>query len=78
MNFIYISKEIIKCWECFTDLLCWLCCRVRGGRGGLRSDRGRGRGQGRGRGRGRRQPVEKSADELDKELENYHADAMQT
>lgn len=51
---------------------------VRGGRGGLRSDRGRGRGQGRGRGRGRRQPVEKSADELDKELENYHADAMQT
>lgn len=62
----------------FHRFICWLRCRRRGGRGGLRSDRGRGRGQGRGRGRGRRQPVEKSADELDKELENYHADAMQT
>ncbi|XP_071702516.1 THO complex subunit 4D-like [Rutidosis leptorrhynchoides] len=47
---------------------------VGGGRG-----RGSGRGQGgggRGRGRGKKGAVEKSADELDKELENYHA--MQT
>ncbi|XP_021895955.1 THO complex subunit 4C-like [Carica papaya] len=55
-------------------------------RGGVRDVRGRagGRGQGRGRGRGRfralgkKKPVEKSADELDKELENYHAEAMNT
>ncbi|KAG8662523.1 THO complex subunit 4D isoform X2 [Manihot esculenta] len=47
-------------------------------RGALRSGRGRGRGSGRGRGRGRKQPFLKSADELDKELENYHADATQT
>lgn len=52
----------------------------------MRDVRGRagGRGQGRGRGRGRfralgkKKPVEKSADELDKELENYHAEAMNT
>ncbi|KAL4197472.1 hypothetical protein AMTRI_Chr04g251360 [Amborella trichopoda] len=45
----------------------------RGGRGG----RGRGvGGRGRGRGRGRNQaPPPKSADELDKELESYHANA---
>ncbi|GMJ02817.1 interacting with DNA-binding domain of Zn-finger PARP 1 [Hibiscus trionum] len=38
---------------------------MRGGRGG----------DGRGRGRGKKKPVEKSADDLDKELENYHAEA---
>ncbi|KAK1410645.1 hypothetical protein QVD17_37182 [Tagetes erecta] len=44
-------------------------------RGGINGGRGRGRGQisGRGRGRGRKPAVDKSADELDKELENYHA-----
>lgn len=47
---------------------------VRGG-GAVRGQ-GRGQGGGRGRGRGRKPAVEKSADELDKELENYHA--MQT
>ncbi|KDP25779.1 hypothetical protein JCGZ_22501 [Jatropha curcas] len=51
-------------------------------RGGFRSGRGGGRGRGRGRGRGggrgRKQPFEKSADELDKDLESYHAEAMQT
>ena len=51
-----------------------LCSQSR--RGGLRNG-GRGRGRGRG-GRGKKQPLEKSADELDKELENYHAEAMQT
>lgn len=49
---------------------------------GNASGRGRGRGRGgRGRGgRGRKNGVEKSAEDLDKELENYHAsaDAMQT
>lgn len=47
-------------------------------RGGISGGRGRGRGQnnGRGRGRGRKPAVDKSADDLDKELENYHA--MQT
>ncbi|KAJ6684236.1 RNA AND EXPORT FACTOR BINDING PROTEIN [Salix viminalis] len=39
---------------------------------------GRGRAPGRGRGRGKNQPGEKSVDELDKELESYHAEAMQT
>lgn len=42
------------------------------GRGGDRG-RGQGRGQGRGRGRGRKQPTDKSADQLDKELDTYHA-----
>uniref|UniRef100_A0A1D1YNQ1 RNA and export factor-binding protein 2 n=1 Tax=Anthurium amnicola TaxID=1678845 RepID=A0A1D1YNQ1_9ARAE len=56
--------------------------RVRGafqpgrGRGGFRG-RGRGGGQG-GRGRCRKLIVEKSADELDRELESYHAEAMNT
>ncbi|KAH7655971.1 THO complex subunit 4 protein [Dioscorea alata] len=49
--------------------------------------RGRGRGNGSWRGRGgrgfgrgleRKQPVEKSAAQLDKELDSYHADAMNT
>ncbi|XP_024029557.1 THO complex subunit 4D [Morus notabilis] len=59
------------------------------GRGGGRRGRGRGRGRDRDRGRGRgdggsgggsrgKKHVEKSADELDKELDNYHAEAMQT
>jgi len=52
---------------------------MRGGRGGFRA-RGRGNG-GRGRGGGRgngKKPVEKSAADLDKDLESYHADAMNT
>ncbi|KAL0463399.1 UNVERIFIED_CONTAM: THO complex subunitD [Sesamum latifolium] len=59
------------------------------GRGGSSNVRGGGRGRGGsrgggggGRGRGgaqwRKKTVEKSADELDKELENYHAEAMQS
>ncbi|XP_009596833.1 THO complex subunit 4D-like [Nicotiana tomentosiformis] len=58
--------------------------RGRGGFGnasGRWRNRGRGGGRGRGRGgRGRKNGVEKSAEELDKELEKYHAtaDAMQT
>ncbi|XP_047164674.1 THO complex subunit 4D [Vigna umbellata] len=44
------------------------------GRGG--GGRGRGNGRGGGRGRGRKDAVEKSAAELDKELETYHAEAM--
>ncbi|KAJ6832843.1 THO complex subunit 4D-like isoform X1 [Iris pallida] len=51
------------------------------GRGGFQRGRGRGRGQTRGRGgrgRGKRQPVEKSAGDLDKDLETYHAEAMNT
>ncbi|XP_031497386.1 THO complex subunit 4D-like [Nymphaea colorata] len=55
------------------------------GRGQSRGGWGRGRGRGRGRGnaaarggRGRRQLQDKSADDLDKELEEYHAEAMQT
>lgn len=39
--------------------------------------RGRGRGRGGGRGRGKKDAVEMSAEELDKELETYHAEAMQ-
>ncbi|CAH2079657.1 unnamed protein product [Thlaspi arvense] len=54
---------------------------TRGGRGGFRG-RGRGgggggRGRGGGRGNGKK-PVEKSAADLDKDLESYHADAMNT
>ncbi|XP_010450528.1 PREDICTED: THO complex subunit 4D [Camelina sativa] len=51
---------------------------MRGGRGGFRSRGGRG-GGGRGRGGGKgngKKPVEKSAADLDKDLESYHADAM--
>ncbi|KAH7533788.1 hypothetical protein FEM48_Zijuj04G0169000 [Ziziphus jujuba var. spinosa] len=54
-------------------------------RGGLGNARGRGRGGGGrggggrgGGGRGKKKPVEKSAVELDKELDSYHADAMNT
>ncbi|ONI17465.1 hypothetical protein PRUPE_3G160800 [Prunus persica] len=55
----------------------------RSSRGGIRNGRGqpRGSGSGRGRGRsgpGRKKPVDKSVDELDKELDSYHADAMQS
>lgn len=53
--------------------------RQGGGRGGFRGGRGRG-GRGRGgggRGNGKK-PVEKSAADLDKDLESYHADAMNT
>ncbi len=50
-------------------------------RGGQGRGRGRGRnnfGRGRGRGRGyvRKGPVEKSAEQLDKELDSYHSGAM--
>ncbi|XP_022749308.1 THO complex subunit 4D-like [Durio zibethinus] len=48
---------------------------IRSGRGGG----GGGGGRGRGRDRGKKKPMkpmEKSADDLDKELENYHAEAM--
>ncbi|URE01455.1 RNA recognition motif containing protein [Musa troglodytarum] len=50
------------------------------GRGSVRGI-GRGsviRGIGRGRSGGRMQNIEKSADELDKELDTYHAEAMNT
>ncbi|RWV95958.1 hypothetical protein BHE74_00054502 [Ensete ventricosum] len=42
------------------------------------SGRGRASASARGRGRGRKQNLEKSADELDKELETYHTEAMNT
>jgi THO complex subunit 4 len=51
---------------------------VTAGRGGFRG-RGRGNGGGRGNksgGRGGKKPVEKSAADLDKDLESYHAEAM--
>jgi hypothetical protein len=70
------------------NVLLNLCSQSRRGgggpRNGMRNGRGRGRaqgqgqGQGRGRGRGKKQPAEKSVDDLDKELESYHAEAMQT
>lgn len=53
----------------------------RGGNGNWNRRRGRrfnGRGRGGRRGRGRNQFPDKSAAELDKELENYHTEAMQT
>ncbi|PIA26608.1 hypothetical protein AQUCO_09100046v1 [Aquilegia coerulea] len=43
-------------------------------RGGFQG--GRGRGRPRPRGRGRKETTEKSADELNQELEHYHAEAM--
>lgn len=50
----------------------------RGGGGGFLGRGGRGGGGrgGGGRGRGKKKPVERSAVELDKELDNYHAEAM--
>ncbi|KAL0390439.1 UNVERIFIED_CONTAM: THO complex subunitA [Sesamum calycinum] len=50
------------------------------GRGGFGRPRGggRGRGFGRGRGRGRAREEKVSAEDLDADLEKYHADAMQT
>lgn len=58
--------------------------RGRGHPNAISSGRGGGRGRAsasasaRGRGRGRKQNLEKSADELDKELETYHTEAMNT
>ncbi|GAB2287651.1 hypothetical protein Dimus_022021 [Dionaea muscipula] len=56
--------------------------RAQQGTGGrMRSNsqgQGRGLGRVRGRGQGNKKHGEKSAAELDKELEKYHADAMQT
>lgn len=50
------------------------------GRGGSYGGRGGGRGRGRGRGhdgtRWVKKTVDKSAQDLDKELEKYHAEAM--
>lgn len=58
--------------------------RGQGGRGqGIRRNRGRGRGSsggrggGRGAGRGRGRDEKVSAEDLDAELEKYHAEAMQ-
>ncbi|XP_057501089.1 THO complex subunit 4D-like [Actinidia eriantha] len=48
----------------------------RGRGGGFRNGRGRTRGRGRSRGGGRK-PMDKSVDDLDKELDNYHAGAME-
>ena len=49
-------------------------------RRGSGTGRGRGRGRGcawsQGRGHGKKRPVDKSADQLDRKLETYHADAM--
>ncbi|KAL8047027.1 hypothetical protein ABFX02_08G211800 [Erythranthe guttata] len=51
----------------------------RGGAGGGRGRGGAGGGRGgRGGARWRKKTVEKSADDLDKDLESYHAEAMQT
>lgn len=52
--------------------------RIRGGGGGGRGPRRGGRGRGSGSGRGRGEKVEKvSAEDLDAELEKYHAENMQ-
>lgn len=49
------------------------------GRGrGAGAVRGRGAGAARGRGRGMKLRVKKSAEELDKELDKYHAEGMNT
>ncbi|CAL0307658.1 unnamed protein product [Lupinus luteus] len=50
--------------------------RHRSGGIGHGRDNGHGRGGGRGQGRRKKDGVEKSAEELDKELETYHAEAM--
>jgi hypothetical protein len=69
-------------WKLLTDDDLSLFCswgRRGGSRGGTGTVRGRGRGRsgrGGGRGRGRKDGVEKSAEQLDKELETYHAEAM--
>uniref|UniRef100_A0A2N9ETB9 Chromatin target of PRMT1 protein C-terminal domain-containing protein n=1 Tax=Fagus sylvatica TaxID=28930 RepID=A0A2N9ETB9_FAGSY len=51
--------------------------RSRPGQGRGRG-RGQGQGQGRGRGRERNQPVEMSVDDLNNDLDNYHAGAKHT
>ncbi|OMO84832.1 hypothetical protein CCACVL1_10631 [Corchorus capsularis] len=48
---------------------------TRSGRGSGGRGRGRGRGGG-GGGRGKKKAIEMSADDLDKDLDNYHAEAM--
>ncbi|GMY24859.1 THO complex subunit 4D-like isoform X1 [Fagus crenata] len=52
--------------------------RGRGQGQGRGRGRGQGQGQGRGRGRERNQPVEMSVDDLNNDLDNYHAGAKHT
>ncbi|KAI3462164.1 hypothetical protein Pfo_018827 [Paulownia fortunei] len=70
-------------WSVEDSLKKQLNCRgwkLTRGLAGSSSGGGCGRGGGRGHGgaRWRKKTVKKSADELDKELENYHAEAMQS
>ncbi|KAF9592466.1 hypothetical protein IFM89_014956 [Coptis chinensis] len=72
------KKRVVKCsaYDCLTEVI---PLESGGMRGGFQRGRGRGRGRGgfRGhRGHGKKEPIEKSADELNKELDNYHAEAM--
>lgn len=77
---------LVKQFVGISKLLFLISLYSQRGHGGLGNTSGRGRGRGRGRGgrgrggRGRKNGVEKSAEDLDKELENYHAnaDAMQS
>jgi THO complex subunit 4 len=62
---------------------CCLCSPAARGHGNVGSRHGpntyRGRGRGRGTGRGRGSlAAEMSVEDLDADLENYHAEAMQT
>lgn len=77
------SRKIPSMFSCLKILNLLGRQRGRGGanigRGGAGGGRGRGRGGGRGRGNAQwKKKTEKSADELDKELDSYHAEAMQT
>lgn len=58
----------------------WLWNREQRRGGGFGNSRGggRGRGFGRGRGQGRGRGEKVSAEDLDADLEKYHADAMET
>lgn len=72
------------CYSCyylyfFSELVLWNSVQGRGGFGRPRGGgSGRGRGFGRGRGRGRARGEKVSAEDLDADLEKYHADSMQT
>ncbi|KAG6392712.1 hypothetical protein SASPL_146936 [Salvia splendens] len=77
---VVLHRQIVALGKLPVDSSFLGCLILQRGRGGLNTGRGGGgRGGGRGRGGAQwRKKVEKSADDLDKELDSYHAEAMQS
>lgn len=82
MDYLFVAHLILIALPLLTQCVMFRWKRSsfaqRGGGQGRGRGRGRSfvRGRGRGRGYGWKGPVEKSAEQLDKELDSYHSGAM--